>query len=269
MNTSLKSAVVLAALALATQAMAQVTFYEHEGFQGRTFTTSRLVNSFNESGFNDRASAVVVLGAPWEVCEHAGFAGRCTVLRPGQYPSLAAMGLNDRISSVRPISRNARVENDRYSPAAPPAYDNRRRKDERLYDADVTSVRAVLGTPEQRCWVEREQVATEQRDNRVPGALIGAVLGGVLGHQVGGGSGRDIATVGGAVAGAVVGAKVAGKDAQPAQTRDVQRCTGDAGGARPGYWDVAYHFRGVDHRIQMTTEPGATVKVNRRGEPRI
>ncbi|MDP1534711.1 MAG: glycine zipper 2TM domain-containing protein, partial [Rubrivivax sp.] len=131
------------------------------------------------------------------------------------------------------------------------------------------SVRAVLGTPGQRCWVEREQVATEQRDNRVPGALIGAVLGGVLGHQVGGGSGRDIATVGGAVAGAVVGAKVGRGDAQDAQTRDVQRCTGEAGGARPGYWDVTYHFRGEDHRVQMTTAPGATVKVNRRGEPRI
>jgi len=36
-----------------------------------------------------------------------------------------------------------------------PAYDNRWRSNERLYEANVTSVRAVVGTPEQRCWVEQ------------------------------------------------------------------------------------------------------------------
>jgi len=35
--------------------------------------------------------------------------GKCVVLRPGQYPSLTAMGLNDRVSSVRPLPANERV----------------------------------------------------------------------------------------------------------------------------------------------------------------
>ena len=167
-------------------------------------------------GFNDRASSVVVLGSPWEVCENADFGGRCMVLRRGQYPSLSAMGLNDRVSSVRAVIRNVRLDDDRYAPPRPPAYDNRRRGSERLYQADVTSVRAVVGTPQQRCWVEREQIAPERRNNSVPGAVIGAVLGGVLGHQVGGGTGRDLATAGGAVAGAVVGANV-GRSSSPAR----------------------------------------------------
>ena len=52
-------------------------------------------------GFADRASSLVVSGASWEVCDNVGFNGRCIVLRPGRYPSLATLGLNDRISSVR------------------------------------------------------------------------------------------------------------------------------------------------------------------------
>jgi uncharacterized protein YcfJ len=266
----LKTALTLAALALGTHAAAQVTFYEHDGFTGRTFTTQRAVESFERSGFNDRASSVVVLGTPWEVCEDANFGGRCTVLRAGQYPSLSSMGLNDRVSSVRAVSNNARIDDDRYAPPAQPAYDNRRRRNERLYEANVTSVRAVVGTPEQRCWIEQEPVARAPRGNaNVPGALIGAVIGGVLGHQVGGGSGRDVATAGGAVVGAVVGANVGrGGDRGEPQTQDVQRCASEPGGARPGYYDVTYDFRGQQHRMQMTTAPGPTVTVNRRGEPR-
>ena len=250
------------------EAAAQVTLYEREGFQGRSFTTERQIGNFQRTDFNDRASSVVVVGDRWEVCEDAGFRGRCVILRPGQYPSPAAMGLNDRISSVRDVSRNAQVDDRRYAPAPPPppAYDNRRRNDERLYDAKVTAVRAVAGTPEQRCWVDQEQVVQEPSRVNVPGAIVGAMLGGVLGHQIGNGRGNDLATVGGAVAGGAVGANV-GRGPQT-ETRDVKRCENVAGQVRPEYWDVTYNFRGEEHRMQMTTPPGATVIVNERGEPR-
>jgi len=246
---------------------ARVTFYENEGFQGRSFTTEQQVGDFKRSGFNDRASSVVVSGERWEVCDDAGFNGRCAVLRPGNYPSLAAMGLNDRISSVRAVGSNGHVEEDRRPPPPAAAYDYRRRDQERLYEANVTSVRAVVGTPEQRCWIEREQVAQTQSNINVPGAIAGAVIGGILGHQVGGGTGKDLATAGGAVAGAAIGANVSG-GGQQAQTQDVQRCTSVPSQARPDYWDVTYNFRGQDHRVQMTTAPGRTVTVNAQGEPR-
>ena len=198
MKAIFRHAIAVAAVAIATQASAQVTFYENDGFQGRSFTTSRQVGDFGQRGFNDRASSVIVTSQRWEVCEDVRFGGRCVVLRPGQYPSLAAMGLNDRVSSVRSVSANARINDDRYAPPPAPVYDARRRNNERLYEANVTSVRAVVGPPEQRCWVEREQVVQERSNANVPGAIAGALIGGILGHQVGGGRGNDLATVGGA-----------------------------------------------------------------------
>ncbi len=266
MTTILRAALAAAGMAIATQAAAYVTLYEHERFQGRHFTANQPVVNFERHGFNNRASSVVVLGERWEVCEEARFSGRCVVLRPGRYPSLAAMGLNDRVSSVRILNRNARFDDNRYAPAPLPAYDNRRRQNERLYEANVTSVHAVVGPPEQRCWVEREQVVQERSGANVPGAIVGAIIGGVLGHQVGGGTGQDIATAGGAVAGAAVGANV-GRSGQVV-TQDVQRCASVPGQRQPEFWDVTYHFRGQEHRMQTTFPPGPTVTVNARGEPR-
>ena len=138
-----------------------------------------------------------------------------------------------------------------------------------LYVVPVASVRAVVGAPEQRCWVERQQVVEERSDAlNVPGAIAGAVIGGVLGHQVGGGRGRDIATAGGAVAGAAIGANV-GRGATQVSTQDVQRCATVQRNARPEYWDVTYHFRGVTHRAQLAAPPGRTITVDAYGEQRV
>ena len=71
-----------------------------------------------------------------------------------------------------------------------PAYAYAEPPRERLYTVPVASVHAVVGAPEQRCWVERRQVVQDRGDVNVPGAIVGAVIGGVLGHQVGGGRGR-------------------------------------------------------------------------------
>ena len=248
-------------------AMAQVTFYENEGFTGRTFTADRAVANLREFGFNDRASSVIVDSDQWEVCEDARWGGRCAVLRPGRYPSLAAMGLNDRITSLRDISRGTRVEDSRYAPMPVEARDYRRRNNEQLYEANVTNARAVLGAPEQRCWVERDQVSQERSDASVPGTIIGALVGGILGHQVGSGRGQTVATGGGAVAGAVIGSNI-GRGSQQAQARDVQRCESSPPQTRPAYWDVTYIFRGLEHHMQMIEPPGRTVTVNERGEPR-
>jgi len=375
MNAVLRTALAVAALAMATQAAAQITFYEHEGFAGRSFTTQRQINNFERFGFNDRASSAVVRSERWEVCEDVRFGGRCVVLRRGQYPSLASMGLNDRVSSVRIVSRNARIGDERYAPPPPPApppsqtgqitfyendnfqgrtftttnpvadfgrfgyndrassavvrgerwevcddvqyrgrcvilrqgsyptlgtmglndrvssvrtvatqvtiderryapppqpvYNYRRRSNERLYEANITSVRAVVAAANQRCWVEREQVVQDRGNANAGGAVVGAIIGGILGHQVGGGSGRDAATAVGAVAGAAIGAN-ANRDrgGQQVVTQDVQRCTSVPSQARPEYWDVTYTFRGQEYRVQMTNPPGATVTVNEQGEPR-
>lgn len=247
---------------------AEVTFFEYEGFAGRSFSTQEQIANFERHGFNDRASSVVVYRNSWEICEDARFSGRCAILRPGKYPSLTAMGLNDRVSSVRVVSRSPGVDDPRYAPVPVTSYDDHRRDRERLYEASVTSVHAVLGPPERRCWVEHEQVVEDRSGANVPGAIAGAVIGGILGHQVGGGRGKDIATAGGAVAGAALGANV-GRDGggQQVHTQDVERCTSVPSQGPPAYWDVTYNFRGQEHHVQMSARPGATVAVNERGEP--
>lgn len=268
MHRTLKPLLGIAALAFAAHASAQITFYEGEGFRGRTFSTQRQVGNFERIGFNDRASSVVVDRGRWEVCEDARFEGRCVVLRRGSYESLRGMGMENRISSVRPVADRGQYDNEAPEPLAAPTYEYRQRPNERLREVPVTSVHAVVGPAEQRCWVERQQVAEpERRDLNLPGAIIGGVLGGILGHQVGGGTGKTVATVGGTLGGAALGANV-GRDDASTGTRDVRRCETAANGP-PQYWDVTYNFRGVEHRVQMSTPPGRTIAVNRDGEPRL
>jgi uncharacterized protein YcfJ len=254
----------------------QITFYEDEAFTGRSFSTARSVDNLRRSPLGGRASSAVVVGERFEVCDESRFGGRCVVLRPGRYASLAAMDLNNRIASVRDISPAARIDESRYAPlpivgapvaSAPPATpDFRRRRDERIFEVPVSSVRAVVGPPEQRCWIERAEVAPDRGQASVPGAVLGAVIGGILGHQIGGGRGQDIATAGGAVAGGVVGANVGRTPGAP-MAQDVQRCR-EVTSRTPAYYDVLYSFRGVEHRVQMAQPPGPTITVNERGEPR-
>jgi Beta/Gamma crystallin len=241
MNKIFRKIAAAVAIAVSTQVGAQVIFYENEGYTGRSFNTERQVANLQEYGFNDRASSVVVLRDLWEVCEDARYSGRCAVLRAGRYPSLSAMGLNNRVSSVRTVNRNSRIAKDRYAPPTQPIYDNHRRKNERVYEANVSSVRAVVGPPERRCWIEREQAIQERRDSNSPEAMVEALLGGILGHQI--------------------------SNRQPSM-RDVERCSTGPSRGVPRYWDVSYTFRGIEHRIQTATPPGATVTVNRLGEPR-
>jgi len=94
---------VLAAfgLAIATQAFAQITLYEHAGFRGQSVTVDRPAGNLDRYGFSNRASSVVVSGGSWEVCTGPGFSGQCAVVPPGRHASLA--GMNDGISSVRPV----------------------------------------------------------------------------------------------------------------------------------------------------------------------
>jgi len=275
MNTSIKAAAAVSVVLMAAQASAEVTFYQRDGFGGRAFTTYETVVNLDRYGLNDKASSVVVDRQRYEVCEHAGFQGRCVILRPGSYPSLAAMGLNNRVSSVRPVSWSARIEPDRFAPSpvvigGPDYY--RPRSGERLYEVPVADVRAVLGPPERRCWIEKERIVREDdaQQPNVGGAVVGALIGGVLGHQIGAGSGRDLATVGGAVAGAAIGANAPDGRPDYSVTR-VQRCTTWRDDDQPQYWDVVYYFRGAEHHMQTTTPPrrGTMITVNDYGEPRI
>ena len=273
MNAIVKTVLTVGGLAVATQAGAQVTLYSGDGFRGHELYVDRPMWDLDRTDFNDRASSAIVRGGEWQVCEDAHFQGHCTVLRPGDYANLGPMGLDDRISSIRPVGDYGRADyapppQAQYTPAPPPPpqgdYEGyRRHSGEALYEAPVTRVRAVVGPPEQRCWVERDEV---RGGPNVPGAIVGGIIGGVLGHQIGSGRGNDVATAVGAVGGAAVGANV-GRGGGYSQ--DVQRCENVPTGAQPDYWDVTYEFRGVEHRAQLSAPPGRTITVNQNGEPRM
>lgn len=116
--TNTAKLVLLCALAVSAQAIAQqpapanrattITFYQQDGFGGRWFSTDREIRNFRRFGFNDVANSVKVRGGRWEVCTAPRFEGRCVVLRRGDYPSLREAGLEDRISSARPLSQRSR-----------------------------------------------------------------------------------------------------------------------------------------------------------------
>lgn len=253
----------LAALTVAA-ASAQITLYERPEFRGRAAEATGWVNDLSRYGFNSQAASVMVRSGRWEVCEDIRYEGHCVVLRRGNYDSLRAMGLSAPIASVRPAL--AGVERDMPTPPKVPAYEFRRRPNERLTEVPVTHARAIVGAPEERCWMEREEVAAQRGEPNVGGAIAGAVIGGILGHQVGGGVGKDLATAGGAVAGGVIGSNV-GRKKQAATQQEVRRCE-SVPSTTPTYWDVTYTHRGRQHRVQMQHDPGPTILVNRRGEPR-
>ena len=267
----------LAALAAACTTLAsgmawsEIVLYGREGFDGRSITVQTRASDLRQQNFNDRASSAVVYGGRWEVCSDIQFRGSCVVLRPGRYPELQSLGIGDRISSTRPVSRQARVPDDRYAAPGYPVYDARPRRQERLFEAEVVAVREVRGAPEQRCWVERQPVSSTPRSgNEIGGAVIGGILGGVLGHQVGSGRGNDLATGVGAIAGAAIGANVARDNSGNAvYTQDVRRCENVQASGSPAYYDVTYVFKGQEHRMQTTSPPPRTITVNGRGEPRV
>jgi uncharacterized protein YcfJ len=261
MSLKLSSAVGAVAFLAVTSVAANITLYEGEGFRGRALTTTRPIR--NLETMRGRAGSVVVDRGFWEACEEPDFGGRCVILRTGSYDSMRSMGLDD-VASVRSAQGRPPYPNERPAPLESPNYEYRQRPSERLYQAQVTSVRAVMGTPEQRCWIEREQVG--EHHGNVGGAIAGAIIGGILGHQVGG-KHEGAATAGGAVAGAAIGSQVGHHDHDGVYTRDVQRCETVPSGP-PEYWEVAYNFRGYDHMVEMDSPPGPTITVNRDGEPR-
>jgi uncharacterized protein YcfJ len=251
-----------ALLAIATSASAEITLYQGEGFRGRAVTTTKQMVDIPSTPLGDRAGSVVVGSGEWQVCDRPGFGGRCAFVRNGSYDSVSEMGLNYGIASVRAARRGPPPPEFIPPPANVPVYEYRQRPGERIYEVPVRSVRAVVGPPERRCWVEREQVV-EREEPSAKGAAIGAIIGGVLGHKVS--HGDDAGTVGGALAGAAIGANV-GRDEQ-VYDQDVQRCA-DVPPGPPEFWDVTYEFHGAFHHVQMSAPPGPTIMVNRNGEPR-
>ncbi len=90
-------------LSAAGAATAEIVLYENDDFNGRTYRSGNSVSNLGDSGFNDRASSIRIRGGRWQLCADAYFRGNCVTLGQGEYPSLRAMGMNDRVSSAREL----------------------------------------------------------------------------------------------------------------------------------------------------------------------
>lgn len=231
MTAVFKAALAVSTLVLASQAMAQMVLYEREQFRGRSVAVSKQMPNLDRRGLGNQTSSIVVEKGRWEVCAQPRFQGRCALLRPGNYPSLRGTGLEENISSIRPARQGQRYDNEPQA-ATGNDYQYRRRASERTQEVAVTDVRAIMGPPNQRCWVER-QAAPQQS-----GDATSAMIAGILGYETG----------------------------RP--TQDVQRCRTVEG--PPAHYEVSYNFRGTTRRVQMAAPPANNrIVVNERGEPRM
>jgi len=229
MRFATKAAIAACTLILGSQAMAQLVMYEREGFRGRSVVIDKEMRNLDRRGLGDQARSIVVERGRWEVCEQPRFEGRCAMLRQGNYPSLKAAGLDGNISSVRKASDKRKYDNE--PQAASDDYQYRRRGHERISEVPVTSVRAIMGPPNQRCWVDRQAAPA-------PVDPAAALIAGVLGYQVGG------------------------------APQNVQRCTNVQGTV--DHYEVTYNYHGSPRTVQMAAPPpNNKVVVNQQGEPRM
>ena len=78
------------------------------GMRGRSMKLDRDAPTLEGSGFNDRASSLVVTEGTWQLCSDAGYSGTCRTYSPGQYPDLG-YGMAKEVSSARLVRayRNA------------------------------------------------------------------------------------------------------------------------------------------------------------------
>jgi hypothetical protein len=89
-------------LAAATAIAGEIVLFEYPDFGGRRISLRGAVSNFDPSGFNDRASSIVIRDGYWELCSDAYFRGRCATFGPGEYRGLAPQ-LTDAISSAREV----------------------------------------------------------------------------------------------------------------------------------------------------------------------
>ncbi|HEX5388694.1 MAG TPA: beta/gamma crystallin-related protein [Burkholderiaceae bacterium] len=91
----------LAGVVVTQNASPQVTLYEREAYDGRSYVTHKRMGNLERAGFNERAVSLVVGSQRWEVCEAFRYRGRCAVITEGRYPSPRSMGLQQGAFSIR------------------------------------------------------------------------------------------------------------------------------------------------------------------------
>ena len=93
---------LLAALAVAGAAHANVTLYKQANFTGAKVTLREDTTNLSGTALYDAASSIVVHDNAWEFCTSPQFRGDCVTLPKGRYSKLDKR-LNHRIESAREV----------------------------------------------------------------------------------------------------------------------------------------------------------------------
>lgn len=119
-----------------------------------------------------------------------------------------------------------------------------------------TPVVQQVAVPRQVC---SDQAVITQAPKSGAGALMGALAGGAVGNAIGAGGGRAAATVIGLVGGAMIGDSIEGSGSQ---VQNVQQCTTQTFYEnRTSYYNVVYEYQGTQYNVQMTGDPGPSVRL--------
>ena len=88
----------------ASACAADVNLFQDENFGGQRVEISGPVTDLSRMAFNDSANSAVIERGSWQVCVDADFQGACVTIGPGRYASLRQMGMDNRVSSLRPAT---------------------------------------------------------------------------------------------------------------------------------------------------------------------
>lgn len=83
---------------------AGLVLFPDPGQRGRPVEIDQDIPALGPYRFSDKASSFIVNAGTWQVCEHANYRGRCTILTVGA-GDLRPIGMNDNISSIRRYGR--------------------------------------------------------------------------------------------------------------------------------------------------------------------
>ncbi len=79
-----------------------IVLYDEPLFRGRSLSVKDSVDNLRSINFHDRAESVRVVSGAWELCSEPGYR-KCQTVR-NDVPHLSVVGLNKKLSSVRPAA---------------------------------------------------------------------------------------------------------------------------------------------------------------------
>ncbi len=77
----------------------RLILFDERNFRGRSISLDAPTPFI--ATFSNRAESAQVIAGSWEICDRAGFSGRCQTIT-GDVRDLRALGLNNRVASARP-----------------------------------------------------------------------------------------------------------------------------------------------------------------------